>query len=159
MEDKVIITHMNEDEILTGLLEAANAKEETTYPVEIARGGKVLFRFRIRPLGADEYAACREKYTKYVRNKALGGIRMPEDTDTLRYNSAVILTATVDEDRKAVWENKKAWDRLGVLNAVDLIDKVLLAGEKDKIIELIDKISGYESTTSAEDRMEETAKN
>jgi len=40
-----------------------------------------------------------------------------------------------------------------VLNGVDLIDKALLAGEKDAVLELIDKISGYSVTA------EETAKN
>lgn len=152
MDEKVIVNEMNEEDVLSGLLEAADGRRDTVRTVEIIRNGKVLFRFRIRPLGADEYNQCRKNHTKYVRNKALGGILMPEDTDTLRYNSEIIYTATVEEDRAKIWGNKTAWDRLGVLSALDLIEKVLFAGEKDKIIELVDKISGFDSS------MEEVAK-
>ena len=143
-----------EDDILKGLLAAANfkAEEDNIHTIEIARNGVVLFKFRIRPLSEEEYQACKEKYTKYVRNKQLG-IKFPEHTDTVRYRSALIYQATVDEDRAKIWDNKSAWKALNVLNGVDLIDKALLAGEKDAVLELIDKISGYSVTA------EETAKN
>lgn len=143
-----------EDDILKGLLAAANfkAEEDNIHTIEIARNGVVLFKFRIRPLSEEEYQACKEKYTKYVRNKQLG-IKFPEHTDTVRYRSALIYQATVDEDRAKIWDNKNAWKALNVLNGVDLIDKTLLAGEKDAVLELIDKISGYSVTA------EETAKN
>lgn len=143
-----------EDDILKGLLAAANykAEEDNIHPVEIARNGVVLFKFRIRPLGEEEYQACKEKYTKYVRNKQLG-IKFPEHTDTVRYRSALIYQATIDEDRSKIWDNKNAWKALNVLNGIDMIDRTLLAGEKDAVLELIDKISGYSVTA------EETAKN
>jgi hypothetical protein len=143
-----------EDDILKGLLAAANFKteEDNIQTIEIARNGVVLFKFRIRPLTEEEYQACKEKYTKYVRNKQLG-IKFPEHTDTVRYRSALIYQATVDEDRAKIWDNKNAWKAINVLNGVDLIDKTLLAGEKDAVLELIDKISGYSVTA------EETIKN
>ena len=59
----------------------------------------------------------------------------------------------MDEDRAKIWDNKNAWKALNVLNGIDLIDRTLLAGEKDAVLELIDKISGYSVTA------EETAKN
>ncbi len=143
-----------ENDILKGLLAAANFKteEDNIHPVEIARNGVVLFTFRIRPLSEEEYQTCKEKNTKYVRNKQLG-IRFPENTDSVRYRSALIYQATIDEDREKTWNNKEAWKALNVLNGIDLIDKILLAGEKDAILEIIDKISGYTVTT------EELAKN
>ena len=143
-----------EDDILKGLLAAANFKteEDNIQTIEIARNGVVLFKFRIRPLTEEEYQQCKEKYTKYVRNKQLG-IKFPEYTDTVRYRSALIYQATIEEDRAKIWDNKSAWKALNVLNGVDLIDKTLLAGEKDAVLELIDKISGYSVTA------EETAKN
>lgn len=141
-----------ETDILKGLLTAAAFKteEENIHPVEIARNGVVLFTFRIRPLSEEEYHQCKDKNTKYTRNKQLG-IKFPEETNTIRYRSALIYQATVDEDRERVWNNKSAWKELNVLNGIDLIDKVLLAGEKDAALELIDKISGYSTM------MEETA--
>lgn len=143
-----------ENDILKGLLAAANYKteEDSIHPVEIARNGVVLIKFHIRPLSEEEYQTCKEKNTKYVRNKQLG-IKFPENTNSVRYRSALIYQATVDEDRAKIWDNKNAWKALNVLNGVDLIDKTLLAGEKDAILEIIDKISGYTMTA------EETAKN
>ena len=143
-----------EDDILGGLLAAANYKndEDEITPVEIARNGVVYFKFHIRPLSEDEYNKCKERYTKYVRNKQIG-IKVPEDTDTTSYRSALIYQATIAEDRAKLWDNKAAWKQLDVLSGVELIGRVLKPGEKDKLIELIDKLSGY--TTS----MEEVAKN
>lgn len=150
---------MNENELLKGLLEAAQGKssEENFVQIEVVRkvagNEKVCFSFRIRPLSEEEYTKCREDATKYVRNKQFGGIKLPEDTNTVRFRSALIYTATVEEDRKKLWDNKEAQKALKVINGVDLIDQVLFAGEKDKILEKIDSISGYES------KLEEVAKN
>ena len=143
-----------ENDILKGLLAAANyeTEEENIHPIEIARNGVVLFTFHIRPLSEEEYQKCKDKNTKYVRNKQLG-IKFPENTDSLRYRSALIYQATTKEDREKIWDNKEAWKALNVLTGIDLIEKTLLAGEKDAILEKVDKISGYTSTT------EEVAKN
>lgn len=137
-----------ENDILKGLLAAASyeTEEENIQPIEIARNGKVLFSFRIRPLGEDEYQKCKEKHTKYVRNKQLG-IKFPENTDSVKYRSALIYQATIEEDREKIWDNKEAWKALNVLTGIDLIDKTLLAGEKDAVLEKLDEISGYSATT------------
>lgn len=144
----------HESDILKGLLAAANyeTEEQNIQPIDIARNGKVLFSFRIRPLSEEEYQTCKEKNTKYVRNKQLG-IRFPEDTNSVRYRSSLIYQATIEEDREKTWNNKEAWKALNVLTGIDLIDKVLLAGEKDAVLEKLDEISGYSATT------EEVAKN
>ena len=112
----------------------------------------VLLKFRIRPLSEDEYSKCKNRYTKYVRNKQIG-IKLPEDTDSVMYRNALIYQATVDEDRAKLWDNNEAWRKLDVINGVELIGKVLKAGEKDAVLEKIDEISGYSSV------LEETAKN
>ena len=49
--------------------------------------------------------------------------------------------------------NKQAQQAFNVLQGVDLIDCVLLSGEKDRIIDRINEISGYS------DEADETAKN
>jgi len=151
--DKNIIRSY-ENDILGGLLAAANFQndEDEIVPVEIARNGVVMLKFRIRPLSEDEYNKCKNRYTKYVRNKQIG-IKLPEDTDNVMYRNALIYQSTVDEDRAKLWDNKEAWRKLDVLNGVELIGKVLKAGEKDAILDKIDEISGYSSV------LEETAKN
>ncbi|KFN07282.1 MULTISPECIES: phage tail assembly chaperone [Paenibacillus] len=149
----------NETDILRGLLEAASDTVEDRKTIEVSRKGKVLFRFRIRPLSEEEYNACRDKATKYKKNRRLGGIKMPEDTDAARYRSNLIYEATDSEDRKKVWDNKKAWEQLNVLSGVQLIDKVLLPGEKEAIIEQIDRLSGYDLDDEEDNEAEEVVKN
>lgn len=142
-----------ENDILRGLLEAAEDQAIENMPIEIARKGKVYFAFRIHPLQEADYNRCRERATTYSRKNKLN-LKLAEDTNTARYRSLLIYEATVSEDRAKLWDNKAAWEQLGVLNGPDLIEKVLKAGEKDAVIVKIDEISGY-----GEDKLEETAKN
>lgn len=147
----------NEDDFIQGLLEAAAYGEEERQPVEIARGGKVYFRFTIRPLSEVEYDLCKKKCTKYVRNKNFG-IKMPEETDSAKYRASLIYRATVEEDREKLWDNKKVWEALRsrglpVVTGTDVIECTLKAGEKDRILEIIDELSGYGSN------LEEVIKN
>lgn len=153
-EETKEVLRAQEPDLIAGLLEAAGfCNDESEFKrVEIARNGRVLFAFRIRPLTEDEYQQCRERHTRYVKNKHLG-IRVPKDTDVDGFHSALIYAATVSEDKKKLWDNSEVWRKLDVMNGEQVIGKALKAGEKDAVLELIDKISGY----SAE--IEETAKN
>lgn len=143
-----------ENDILGGLLAAAGYKndEDEIVPVEIVRNHVLFLRFRIRPLSEDEYHKCRQRYTKYVRNKQIG-VKVPEDTDTNMYRNALIYQATVEEDRAKLWDNKAAWKQLDVINGTELVGTVLKPGEKDAICDKIDEISGYGPA------LEEVAKN
>lgn len=143
-----------EGDILSAILKAADYTNDQaeTYKIRIVRDGVVLFAFKIHPLSEAQYAKCRDKNTKYVRNKRIG-VKVPETTNAVRYRSQLIYEATAEEDRKAIWDNKAAWEKLEVASGVDAIDKILKSGEKDKIVEQIDSISGYG------DELEETTKN
>lgn len=148
---------MNEEDFIQGLIDAAGYSTEETQRIEIVREGKTYFAFSIRPLGSEEYEKCKKKHTKYVRNKQLG-MKLPEDTDRVKYQSAIIYQATVEEDRKKLWDNRKVWDSLNdrgfqIMNGLDVIEYTLKAGEKDKILEHIDKLSGFDTN------LEEVAKN
>lgn len=142
----------NEDELLRGLLEAAQYRNEEA-TIEVARKGKVLFQFRIRPLTEAEINECREKATKYVRNKA--GIPVTEQFNAPRFRSMLIHKATVEEDRKKLWDNQDVWNKLNVVSGLDVIDAVLLPGEKTAIVDKIAEISGF----GMENELEELAKN
>ena len=92
-----------------------------------------------------------------MRNKQFG-IKLPEDTDRIKYQSAIIYTATVEDDRKNLWDNKKVWNALRdkgiqIMNGLDVIEYTLKAGEKDRVLEAIDALSGYDTN------LEEVAKN
>lgn len=145
---------LNESDILEGLLKTASYKEDEseTHPVEISRNGKVTLSFRIHPLSEDDFIACRKRHTKYKKNRQAGGVKVADDIDTSAYRSSVIYEATVEEDRRKIWDNKAAWSRLDVVSGYQLIDKVLKGGEKDAVYEKVEEISGYGS-------IEEVAKN
>lgn len=105
----------------------------------------------------EEYNKCKKKHTKYVRNKQFG-MKLPEETNTVKFRDALIYTATVEADREKLWDNKKVWESLRakdlqIMNGLDVIEYCLKAGEKDKIIECIDSLSGFE------ENIEEVAKN
>lgn len=156
-EETKALVRANEEDFIQGLIDAAEYASEETLRVEVIRDGRLYFAFNIRPLSSQEYEKCKKKHTKYVRNKQLG-MKLPEDTDRVKYQSAIIYEATVDEDRRKLWDNRKVWDALNakedrIMNGLDVIEYCLKAGEKDKVLEAIDKLSGYETD------LEEVAKN
>jgi hypothetical protein len=145
---------MAEKDILSGLLDLGKAKDDADNyrKIQIKRGGVLKLEFRLRPISEDENQRCWKQATKYAGTKP-GQPKKPIETDNAKYRSYIIYTATVDEDRLKVWENRAAMDAFGLLQGVDMIDKVLLAGEKSRILDVIDEISGFD------DDMEELAKN
>lgn len=153
-EEKNALTRKYEDDILSGLLAAAAFKTDydETAKIEIVRNKVTVLSFRVRPLSEDEYLKARREHTTYKRNKA-SGTRSVDHVDTSAYRAQLIYDATIEEDRDKIWDNRNAWNKLAVVNGVDLIDVVLKSGEKDAIIDKIDEISGYQMS------LEETAKN
>ena len=148
---------IHEEDFLQGLIDAAGYAEEEKQRIEIAREGRLMFAFSIRPLSESEYNSCKKKHTKFVRNRSLG-VKMPEDTDNVKYRADLIYRATIEEDKKKLWDNKKVWEALRnkgmqIVSALDVIEYSLKAGEKDQIVDCIVKLSGYN------DNLEEVTKN
>ena len=132
-----------------GMLEAAKFQVTNFKNIEIARGGQVFFAFRIRPLTEKEYEWCKEKSTKYVRNKQLG-MKLPESSNNVKYRALLIYRATDAEDRKQTWDNHQLWDALlkqgfDIATGTDVIDAVLMPGEKAAVVAEIDKLSGFQN--------------
>lgn len=138
---------MNEDELILGVLQASKFHDNTELhrKIQIKRENKKpLFEFIIRPLSEEEIQECRKKVTKYKSDpRGKHFPKMEMDVDLIKLRSHKILKATVDNGRGVIWENSQIKDKLGLLTAVDVIDAVLRAGEKDMICEIIDEISGY----------------
>ena len=144
----------SEDDILKALTEQRHY-EDLTRTIEVSLG-KTKFSFRIRPLSEREWDKCRERNTKYQKNRRLGGMRLPESTDTTGYHSDLIYTATVDEDKAKLWDNKRLWAAVNALTGTDMVDKLIpYAGKKQQIIEQIEELSGY----GEEEAYEDTVKN
>jgi len=150
---------MFEGDFIKGLLAAADYKRDDSErkKIQIVRNGQTYFEFTIRPLSEDEYDKCKTKHTKYVRNKQLG-IKLPEQTNSVKYRAELIYQATIDEDREKLWDNKQVWTALGakgmdIVTGTEVIDIALKSGEKDAVLEALDVLSGYDSN------LEEVAKN
>ncbi len=92
-----------------------------------------------------------------MRNKQFG-MKLPEETNSVKYRDLLIYTATTDEYKEKLWDNKKIWEALRakglqIMNGLDVIEYSLKAGEKDRVLECIDILSGYDND------MEEVVKN
>lgn len=137
---------MSEDDLIAGLLDAADFKNDKTMQkkIQIKRNGVVKFEFRIHPLDEEEVQKMRKKCTKYAPNP--NGRNLPKievNVDYVRMRSMKIYEATVEEDQEKLWNNKRVKEKLNVLDPIEVIEQVLMAGEKDAIVDQIDDISGY----------------
>ena len=135
---------MSEQAILDGMMAAArfSQEKENRRKIQIKREDKVFFEFWIRPLSEQEIIECVKKATKYYPNP--NGRHLPKiegETNPGLMRSLKLIKATVDSDK--LWNNSDLKRQLNVLDPVDVVDAVLLAGEKDAIDDVIDQISGY----------------
>lgn len=161
-QEKVL---MNEEDMITGLLAAADfeSDEDTMKEIEIRRNGKLFFKFKVHPLGEKEMQRIRKKSTDRYKNPAgkhlpplEGDVRMDE------FRSRKIYAATADSDRAKLWDNPRVKSGLkakgkDILEDWEVIDAVLMAGEKFSVSEVIDDISGYNDNEKLE--LEDYAKN
>lgn len=157
---------MSEADIIAGFLGAVEDKVKITRLIEIARQDpadktktKVYFRFEIAGLDEEDYNKARQQSTTYKKNRNLGGIKMPDETNTTDYRSRLIYEATVADAKignTKIWDHpqiKKALEgQHGLLAGHEVVEIALKAGEKDKIVEMIDELSGYDAD------IEDTAK-
>ena len=137
-----------EGDIISALVETASYKDDDreTRKIKIARNGVLMFTFRVRPLTEEEFNKARRQNLK---NRG----RRNEEVDYARQRSQVIYMATIDEDKKRLWNNKEVWNKLNVASGIDAVGEILKYGEKIKIGEVIEEISGYD------DKLDEIIKN
>ena len=161
-QEKVL---MSEEDMIAGLLAAADFEtdEDNLVPIQIRRNGKLFFEFKIHPLSEKELMQLRKQSTQYYKNPA--GKHLPKIEGDVRLDelrSRKIYAATCDEDRRKLWDNPKV--KLGlkakgkdIIETWEIIDAVLMGGEKFAVSEKIDDISGYNDEEQLE--LEDYAKN
>lgn len=146
------VIEQTEEQLIEGLLFAAEAKysDDEQKEILIKRNGKVAFKFKIRPLSEDELMRIRKSSTPTYPNPANKKLKIEGDLRYGEFRSKKIVAATVEEANGGkIWENPKLKSALNakgydVIEAWEIIDKVLLAGEKDAVSDKIDEISGYD---------------
>lgn len=155
-EDRELVRSY-ENDLLGGLLAAADYQEQESYTINVIRNKVKFFSFRVRPLTEEEFLTLIKRYTKYKNSRRLGG-KVQDDFKRSEYRADVIYTATVPEDQKNVWgDNGGLWRKLDVLSGPQAVAKILKPGEKERIYETIEEISGYTDESMASET--ETAKN
>ena len=145
---------LKENDFIAGMLAAAEDRTKITKEIPIIRDGKKYFSFHVHALSDEESRQCRKKYTKY------------DSVDQAKFRSSLIYHATTDEDRENLWDNKRLKDGLiaqgfQIINALDVIEAVLNGGEKDRVIDVINELSGFdpEDAEEVDAEREATAKN
>ena len=161
-QEKVI---MSQEELINGLLAAADYETDTDMmkTIEIRRNGRLFFQFNVHPLGEQELMRIRKLSTPRYNNPA--GKHLPKIEGDIRmdeFRSRKIYAATSDEDKAKLWDNPQVKAGLrakgkSILEEWEIVDAVLLAGEKYAVSEKIDDISGYNNEDNLE--LEEYAKN
>lgn len=160
MEDNM--TEQEELDYVAGFLKAAEMLKEETTKIEIRRKGQLLFTFKIHALSEQEMSRAQKMATTYTKNKNKKLPDVKKDFDKALGTSCLIYLATVDEDRQRLWDNvqlKNALMSAGILSkdfvgmGYDLIDKVLSPGEKNMVIEEIDKLCGYSEDEDEEETL------
>lgn len=148
----------NEYDLVAALLEAAEFAEDEKLQktMRIERSGKFLFEFTIRPLSEEEINLARKKATKMVKNPA--GRHLPKiegDVDGVQLRSWKVYFATIEADRKKIWENEALMKKYNCMQGYELVDILLTGGEKSRVLDWIDEISGYNNDID----LDEYAKN
>ena len=129
---------ISEQNIVDALLEAADLRKgvENRRKIVIQRGKKRLFEFTIEPIDENIYSKCNRQNLK---NRG----RRSEELDSARFLSQIIYEATISEDKKRVWNNKAVWEKLGAITGTDVVNAVLTPGEKARVFEIVEEISGF----------------
>ncbi len=151
-----------EYDLVKSLLEAADFRnsEDNMREVEIRRRGKHLFSVHLRPLGDDEVRQARKKATTYAKNPQ--GPKYPQiqkDFNINLFNSWLIYLSTTSEDQEKIWGNTAVKKKYGIMQNVEMVDALLMYGEKSSLLEVISEISGLDDSESSESGEEELAKN
>ena len=142
-----------EYDLAASLLKAAAFKtsDDNITEISITRNGEFLFKLHIHPISDEDVAQATKKATKYKDNpqgKKYGKIEV--GFDKALYKSWLIYLATTEEDQALIWGNP-ALKSIGVMQPVDAIDKLLVIGDKNMLLDEVTKISGLDEDDDDED--------
>lgn len=129
---------------LTAFLHPAVVSEEKEIVISkrfLDEEGKPV-PFRIRSLTQEE----NEAISKAATHKKRVGDQWQEELDAAEYSSRMIVEATVFPDMR----NAELCETYGTKDPVQLPSKLLLAGEYNKLVMAITKLSGFDKTPDEE---------
>lgn len=127
-------------------------------PVTDDQGKPVTEPMRVRFLKQNDtdIEAAQRRATAWVPNRDVPGGPRVEQVNQARMRAWVIYNATVPEDKARYWDHKELVNKLRCGNGVEVIDKLLDAGEKLQAVNIIYGHSGLMNVGESE--LEQVAK-
>lgn len=137
----------DEYDLVSSLLAAAEYQQapEMVKEVEIRRKGKLYFTVHVHPVSEEDISFASKKASKYYENPQ--GKKLPRirgEIDTNLFNSWLIYLGTIEEDQEKIWGNAAVMKKLGHLKPVETINSLLMAGEKNQLVDMILNMSNVE---------------
>ena len=111
---------------------------------------KQAMRIRFLKQSDADIEAAQRRATAWVANRDIPGGPRVEQVNQARMRSWVIYNATVPEDKASYWDRPEIVKRLRVGNGVEVIDKMLDAGEKLQAVNAIYGHSGLMNQAESE---------
>lgn len=109
----------------------------------------VLFTFRVRPLSREEAQQVRNDHMPLIKNRQTGlSVRDAANFNQADYECDLIYRATVEEDRKKIWNDRSLWNYYNVLSGPMLVSAILQSGDVYRAIVAINDASGYDMDES-----------
>ncbi len=136
-----------EYDLVKSLLEAADFRtdESTITEAEIKRNGKYLFSVHIHPVGDTDTRMARKKATVMMpnpENKKYPPIE--KEFNNAKFKSWVIYLATTEEDQQKIWNNPQIMKQFNLAEPWESVDTLLTVGEKNRLFNLVTKVSGLD---------------
>jgi hypothetical protein len=118
-----------------------------------------LFAFWVHGLKEEDYQRLQERYSPPKKDPE-SGMELPGQLNVAAYRTAVILEATEEEDRKALWQDPGLRQEYHVVTENQLVDAVLGGiGMKLAVIAKIDQLSRYGVVLPKVEKVEELLTN
>lgn len=136
-----------EYDLVTALLSAAEYRtdDDNITEAEIKRNGKYLFSVHIHPIGDEDTRLARKKATLMMpnpENKKLPPIE--KEFNHAKFKSWVIYLSTTEEDQKKIWGNSQVMNKFDLKEPWETIGVLLTGGEKNRLYNLVTKVSGFD---------------
>jgi len=105
-----------------------------------------VWAIRVRPLHHEQLLEAERRARKVWRPSERTGKR-EWVSDPVDQANWIVYMGTVPEDRQRPggWDDQRMWARFGVQNGPELVEKLLLVGEKNRVADEIRKASGIQT--------------
>ena len=84
------------------------------------------------------------------------GAKLPQiekEFDNAKFKSWLIYLATIEEDKQKIWNQPAIKQKFGLMEAWESVDVLLKAGEKNRLMDEVYRISGFDDEEEGADEV------